>query len=119
PASEYPQAELPLNLPNIATVMVATGYSTPYKCKFHVTKPANQKGKYVPEDVNKYGFQRWNPQDAGANQDPDQFGGGGADNDGRFMDDDGAVVTGKEGILAYLTSDAPKKGPFFLVASLV
>jgi choline-sulfatase len=119
PATQYPQAELPLNLPNLATVMAAAGYSTPYKGKFHLTKPANKKGKYVPEDVNKYGFQRWDPQDAGANQAPSEFGGGDADNDGRFMTDDGSVVKGKEGILAYLSSGAPKKGPFFMVASLV
>jgi choline-sulfatase len=114
-----PQAEMPLDLPNLATVMAAAGYSTPYKGKFHLTKPANPDGTYVPEDVDQYGFQRWNPPDAGENQAPSQFGGGDADNDGRFMNDDGSVMNGDEGVIAYLKSDAAKQGPFFLVVSLV
>jgi choline-sulfatase len=80
---------------------------------------ANPDGTYVPEDVDKYGFQRWDPPDAGANQDPSEFGGGDADNDGRFMTTDGSVEGGNEGVLAYLRSDAAKRGPFFLVVSLV
>src|SRR5579859_663946 len=119
PATQYPQQELPLHLLNLATVMTTVGYSTPYKGKFHLTKAHNPSGTFVPEDVNQYGFQRWDPQDAGANQDPSEFGGGDADNDGRFMNDDGPVKTGKEGVIAYLNSDAPKQGPFFLVVSLV
>src|SRR5213076_2493941 len=119
PASEYPQQELPLDLLNLATVMTSAGYSTPYKGKFHLTKPANQNESFVPEDVTKYGFQRWDPQDAGANQDPSQFGGGDADNDGRFMNDNGPVKPGQEGVIAYLTSAAVQQQPFFLVVSLV
>ena len=114
-----PQAEMPLDLPNIATVMAAAGYSTPYKGKFHLTKPANPSGKWLPEDVDRYGFQRWNPPDAGANQDPSEFGGGDADNDGRFMHCDGSVKAGDEGVLAYLRSPASKQGRFCLVVSLV
>lgn len=119
PAPKYPQAELPLHLANVATVMAAAGYATPYKGKFHLTKPANRDGIYVPEDVNKYGFQRWNPQDAGANQDPNEFGGGDADNDGRIIHDNGPMKEGDEGVLSYLKSSAPTDGPFFLVVSLV
>jgi arylsulfatase A-like enzyme len=116
---QNPQAELPLHLPNLATVMKAVGYSTPYKGKFHITKTHAPNGQWRPEDVEKYGFERWNPPDAGANQDPSEFGGGDADNDGRFMHDDGTVIGGNEGVLAYLRSDAPRRGPFFLVVSLV
>jgi len=114
-----PQAELPLDLPNLATVMAAAGYSTPYKGKFHLTKPVNPSGTWLPNDVNRYGFQRWNPPDAGANQDPSEFGGGDADNDGRFMHDDGSVEAGNEGVLAYLRSPAARQGRFSLVVSLV
>jgi choline-sulfatase len=119
PDNKYPQHEMPLDLPNPATVMAAAGYSTPYKGKFHLTKPIKPDGTWAPHDVEKYGFQVWNPPDAGANQDPSEFGGGCADNDGRFMDADGSIVGGDQGVLAYLKSDAPKKGPFFLVVSLV
>lgn len=112
-----PQVELPLNLPNLATVMKAAGYSVPYKGKWHMSKMT--QNDWVPEDVNQYGFQRWNPPDAGANQDIDQFGGGDPDNDGRFMDDNGPVVDGHEGVLEYLKSVAAQQQPFFLVVSLV
>jgi choline-sulfatase len=119
PFPQYPQKALPLDLPNLGTVMAAAGYATPYKGKFHLTKPANPDGVYMPEDVNKYGFQRWNPQDAGANQDPAEFGGGDADNDGRFIHDNGPMKAGDEGVLAYLKTIAATQVPFFLVVSLV
>jgi arylsulfatase A-like enzyme len=117
PAKQYPQVVLPLNLKNIASVMSAAGYTVVYKGKWHCSKP---NGKHwVPNDVGQYGFQRWNPQDAGANQDIDQGGGGNADNDGRFMNDDGEWQAGKEGALAYLTSQAAVQQPFFMIISLV
>ncbi|MCC6312640.1 MAG: sulfatase-like hydrolase/transferase [Thermomicrobiales bacterium] len=119
PASSYPQVELPLNLKNLATVMKATGRQAPYKGKWHLSKTPDGNGDWVPNDVNKYGFQRWNPPDAGANQTIDQFGGGDPDNDGRFMDDDGPVEAGKEGALDFLNSADAKSKPFFLVVSLV
>jgi choline-sulfatase len=119
PDDQYPQQELPLQLLNLGTVMSSAGYATPYKGKFHLTKPKNQDGTWEPEDVDKYGFQRWNPPDAGANQDPSEFGGGDANNDGRFMNDNGPVQDGDEGVLAYLNSVAAKQQPFSLVVSLV
>src|SRR5262249_1505614 len=109
--------ELPVKLKNIATVMAAAGYNVVYKGKWHCSKPAGKL--WVPGDLAKYGFERWDPQDAGANQDLDQAGGGKADNDGRFMRDDGAWKVGKEGALAYLTSQAADQQPFFLIVSLV
>lgn len=119
PARQYPQQEMPTDLPNPATVMAAAGYQTPYKGKFHVTKPANQSGTYTAADVAKYGFERWNPPDGGANQDPSEFGGGYTDMDKRYVDGDGPMEFGQEGILAYLGSAAAREKPFFLVASLV
>jgi len=115
--SEYPQQELPLDLPNLGTVMASAGYSTPYKGKFHLTKKANPNDPWKPQDVEKYGFQRWNPPDAGANQDLDQFGGGRADHDGHYMN--GRAGDQHEGVIAYLKSESAKRGPFFLVVSLV
>jgi arylsulfatase A-like enzyme len=111
------QVPLPLDLANLATVMSATGYQVPYKGKWHLSKPIEQD--WTPEVVNQYGFERWDPPDAGANQDLDQFGGGHADNDGRFMDDDGPAAASREGVIEFLKSDAAKERPFFLVVSLV
>lgn len=117
PDDQYPQVPLPIDLPNIATVMSAAGYHVPYKGKWHMSKPAGSD--WAPEDIAKYGFDRWNPPDAGANQALDQMGGGNADNDGRFMDDDGSASAGEEGVLEFLTSEAAQQQPFFLIVSLV
>src|SRR3954453_16936691 len=119
PARQYPQKNMPTDLPNLATVMAAAGYSTPLKGKFHLTKPANRNGTYTADDVAQYGFERWNPPDGGANQDPSEFGGGYINIDQRYVDGDGPMEYGQEGILAYLKSKAAREKPFFLVASLI
>jgi choline-sulfatase len=108
------QNELPVDLPNIATVMSAAGFNVVYKGKWHCSKPAGDS--FVAADLAKYGFQRWDPPDAGANQDPSQAGGGGANNDGRFMVD---APPGQEDVIEYLTSQATLQQPFFLIVSLV
>jgi choline-sulfatase len=91
-------------------VMSAAGYHVRCKGKWHLSKKLEGPGgDWVPEDVHQYGFERWNPPDAGANQDIDQFGGGDPDNDGRFMNDDGSVETGNEGVLEYPRSAAQQQ----------
>lgn len=118
PADQYPQVEMPVDFANLATVMRAAGYNVVYKGKWHLNKPADG-ATWVPNDVGKYGFARWNPQDAGANQDIPEAGGGDPNNDDRFMHDDGDMETGHEGVLAYLNSEAARQQPFFMVVSLV
>jgi choline-sulfatase len=118
-SSSNPQQNLPTELPNLATVMAAAGYQTPMKGKFHLTKPQSRSGSYTPADVAVYGFERWNPPDGGANQAPSEFGGGFTDMDQRYLEGDGPVEFGQEGILAYLRSDAARAKPFFLIASLI
>jgi arylsulfatase A-like enzyme len=114
---EFPyQVELPLNLPNIATVMKAAGYRVPYKGKWHLSKTIG--GEWIPEVVNQYGFEGWDPPDAGANQDVDQFGGGKPNNDGRFMNGELADPP-QDGVLQFLQSDEAREDKFFLVVSLV
>jgi len=117
--SQYPQVPMPLpaQMGNLATVMSATGRTPVYKGKFHVTKYTG--AKWVPSDVAQYGFNRWNPRDAGANQDVDEEGGGMIDNDARFMYMDGSMEAGMEGVLAYLRKVAVEQQPFCLVVSLV
>ena len=56
----------------------------------------------------KYGFRRWNPPDAGANQDADQAGGGSVNNDGRYMNSVGSAESGAEGVLQYLSGEAAR-----------
>lgn len=122
PAAQFPQVELATGLENLASVMSAAGYNVVWKGKFHCNKPADPAGTWVPADVNQYGFSRWNPKDAGANQDLEEGGGGtypGADNDGRFMSETGDMSTGHEGALAYLKAVAGQQQPFFMIISLV
>jgi arylsulfatase A-like enzyme len=113
---------LPRDLPNMATVFEAAGYDVAYKGKWHLSKPLGDPDDpraWAPADVATYGFDRWDPPDAGENRDISQFGGGDADNDGRIMGGRGDANAGEEGVLQYLRSVAPGRQPFFLVVSLV
>ncbi len=122
PASEgYPQVELSTHFKNPASVVESAGYTPVYKGKFHCVKQKYEHG-WVPSDVNQYGFTRWDPPDAGADQSLPEAGGppgGDVDNDGRFMNDDGRARAGKEGAIEYLESHAAHQQPFFMVVSLV
>ena len=64
-----------------------------------------QQEDAVPADLEQYGFPRWNPPDAGANQSVPEAGGGFIDNDGRFMESVGDPAAGDEGALQYLELD--------------
>jgi choline-sulfatase len=118
PTPQYPQVELGLEFKNLATVTRAAGYTPVYKGKFHCNKPANGS-TWVPSDVNQYGFTRWDPPDAGADQSIPEEGGGVYDNDGRFMNSTGTPEAGTEGTVQYLSTTAAKSQPFFMVVSLV
>jgi Sulfatase len=91
-----PQVELPLDLPNLATVMKSAGLNPVYKGKFHCVTAAAGGENWVPQDVGQYGWTRWNPPDAGANQNLDQAGGGIVNNDFRYMTPIGDVASGAE-----------------------
>ncbi len=118
PAPEYPQVELATSFKNPASVTAAAGYTPVYKGKFHCVKPANGS-TWVPSDVNQYGFTRWDPPDAGANQSVPEEGGGVYDNDGRYMNSQGTPEAGTEGAVQYLHSTAAHSQPFFMFVSLV
>jgi choline-sulfatase len=118
PSPQYPQVELSTGLANPASVVAAAGYTPVYKGKFHCVKPANGS-TWVPEDVNQYGFTRWDPPDAGANQSVPEEGGGIYNNDGRFVNEEGTASDGTEGAVQYLQTAAKQSQPFFLVVSLV
>jgi choline-sulfatase len=118
PAPQYPQVELSTTFKNPATVAMAAGYVPVYKGKFHCNKPANGSA-WVPSDVNQYGFTRWDPPDAGADQSIPEEGGGIYDNDGRFMNSQGTPEAGTEGAVQYLSQTAAQSQPFLMVVSLV
>lgn len=117
PADQYPQVPLSTKLKNIGTVMAASGYDVIYKGKWHLSKPEGES--FVPDDIEPYGFFRWDPPDAGANQSIGQAGGGVTDNDGRYMDSQGEEAVGAEGILQFIKTQAAGDQPFCLIVSLV
>ena len=85
------------------------------------TAPSRPNGStWVPSDVNQYGFTRWNPPDAGANQTVPEEGGGIYDNDGRFMNSQGTAGGGHRGRRSSTSARRPPSSqPFFMVVSLV
>ena len=113
----HPQVELPSYLPNIATVMSASGFNSVYKGKWHCSKQAGTE--WDTSDLNQYGFHRWNPPDGGANQEIDEAARGPKRHDERYMHYDGPWQNGKEGVLAYLNKQSTAQQPFFLVVSLI
>jgi arylsulfatase A-like enzyme len=121
PSPQYPQVELPKpgSMTNLATVAAAAGYNVVYKGKWHCSKPAAADFVWTPQDLAAYGWSRWNPQDAGANQDIPEMGGGLANNDARFMASVGGYEDSSEGVLQFITQVAATMQPFFLVISLV
>jgi arylsulfatase A-like enzyme len=116
---EFPQVELSTRFKNLASVMNAAGYNVVYKGKWHLSKPAAGDQNWAQSDLDKYGFTRWSPPDAGANQNLDQEGGGVNNNDGRFINHQGPAAQGQEGALQYLNSAAAHQQPFFMIVSLV
>lgn len=65
-----------------------SGYDTVYKGKFHLVKPGAPSGDWTQQDLANYGYARWNPPDAGADQSLPEGGGnplGGGNNDLRCV----------------------------------
>jgi len=106
--------QLDITLPNLATVLGDAGYETFYVGKYHLSKGVlGYDNFYYEADVARYGFLRWDPPDAGQDAQTVNYGGGNADNDGRFTDD--AVAFLRERVVHPERYDKP----FCLVFSLV
>lgn len=105
--------QLDPTLPNLATSLKEAGYEVIYQGKWHMSKEVQSAipGQSIQDDISRYGFDGWDPPDAGGNTDPELFGGGTADNDGRFIND----------AIAFLQNRLanPSSKPFCLIVSLV
>ncbi len=106
------EPQLDASLPNLATCLKEAGYDVIYKGKWHMSKRVElEDGAYIEDDISRYGFDQWDAPDAGGDAKPSNFGGGTANNDGRFMTD----------ALAFLEDrvQSPTGRPFCLIVSLI
>ena len=104
--------QLDPTLPNMATCLKEAGYDVIYKGKWHLSKGVQgaDPGVTIPDDISRYGFDGWDPPDAGMNTDPTQFGGG-------FADNDGGISTTRSHSSRACRQALPR--PFCLIVSLV
>ncbi len=94
---------------NMAKMLKSVGYNVIYKGKWHLSKPA-EGSELTTEDVAAYGFDGWDPPDAGEATEIDGFGGGQIHhNDTRFVDD----------AVKFLREEVDTGKPFALIVSLV
>jgi choline-sulfatase len=114
------EAELPPEIPNMATLLRAADYHVAYKGKWHLTHPSGGEngllGGWGESDerrlAQEYGFADWNAPDAGENTKAEHFGGGNA-GEGEGWDE--VYTTQVERWLSQ--ADLPE--PFCLIVSLV
>lgn len=124
----FEQAPLLPTQPNLARILRSVGYKVVWKGKWHLSQPLNG-ADWTSDDVDyireAYGFEDWNPNDAGDTLDEYSTLGGGDlyDNDSRFVEGvrrsgDQDSVPGQSAI-DFLRSVDPADQPFCLVVSIV
>jgi len=96
------QPSLDPKIPTTGHVFKAAGYQTPYRGKWHLSRGKTRDKK---DPLIEYGYEGWKPPDA-------PF--GGPPYNGALMD----PVYARQAV-EWLGSDAPKKGPWFLVCNLI
>lgn len=74
---------LPVAIQNMAKLLASAGYDVHFRGKWHMSKNADG-GQSTSDDVAAYGFQGWNPPEAGQDTAPENFGGGCANHDARI-----------------------------------
>lgn len=126
------QGQLKSGYQNLGKMLRTAGYEVTYKGKWHMNRPLKYDPlagflRWTDEDryhMSKWGFEGWNPPDAGEGIPLWEFGGGRINNDGRFVDGYGHPhrpdVNPQRSALAYLDGKSPDdEQPFFLTVSLV
>ena len=108
--------QLDPTLPNMATCLKQVGYDVIYKGKWHMSSPVQSiDGTDIWDDIARYGFDAWDPPDAGGDTKVNHFGGADAiftvKNDERFVYDAVEFLTDR--------INNPTGKPFCLVVSLV
>jgi choline-sulfatase len=98
-------------LPNFGSMLRDAGYDVHWRGKWHLSKGPAGDGVLTPEELASYGFEGWQPPDAGGDTSTENFGGGRAAHDTAYL----------EQALEFLRERAASPGerPFCLVLSLV
>lgn len=125
----YSQQPLLPTQPNLARMLTTAGYKVVWKGKWHVSLPVNGTNYWTADDIvyirEAYGFDDWDPNDAG-NSVADYSTLGGGDlygNDTRFVA--GVRLSGDQdspaaqSALEFLRTYDPSDGPFCLMVSIV
>lgn len=107
-----PPVNLPTALPNLATVLRQAGYQVAWKGKWHLFESAGATS------LSAYGFDGWNPPDAGTTLGPTLLGGGTPGSGPMRNGNDHRFVHAKDGAVDFLMSHASAQ-PFCLVVSMV
>jgi choline-sulfatase len=111
--SEAVQRVLDPAIPNLATILKEAGYRVEYRGKWHLSRGADGSIESVePSDLAAYGFDGWEPPDAGGDRRIEGFGGGTADHDAHYLAQ--AIAFLEE--MAAAPADRP---PFCLVVCLI
>jgi len=115
--------------PNLAHILKSAGYKVVWKGKWHLSLPINGTNHWGADDISymrdAYGFDGWNPNDAGTSvSDYSTLGGGSKyNNDARYVegiclpDDQDSPIA--ESALEFLANHKSEEGPFCLVVSVV
>lgn len=143
PYLAYPSPVLPTvaQLPNIASVLRAVGYEVVWKGKWHLSFPLDFEGGPPGSEVwteddalaleSRYEMAAWNPPEAGnaafdSEASRRTFGGGTADNDGRFthgVNSDAQTPGVGESVVEFLdrvgATPVDERKPYCLFVSLV
>src|SRR6266571_3716569 len=96
---------------NMAKLLASAGYNVQFRGKWHLSKDVTGiTDATSADDLEKFGFQGWQPPDSGQDTNPAHFGGGCAPYDSRWANQ----------AADFLRSDAATSGqPFALIVSFV
>lgn len=79
------EMQLDTSLPNLASMLYNSGYDVQYRGKWHLSKGKLGENSLTSAEVALYGFMGYVPPDAGEDTKPENFGGGYANHDARYV----------------------------------
>jgi choline-sulfatase len=106
------------DLPNFGTMLRDGGYDVHWRGKWHLSKGPAGDGVLTPEEIAGYGFEGWQPPDAGGDTRTENFGGGRAGHDTEYLEQALEFLQGRAAS-AGATDGLGDERPFCLMISLI